>query len=130
MLRSIWELVVEDWRATRWKLFGLIYAVTLGGLLYFFSSFEMWYLSVSLGLTATVVALLLFAAMVTNFISLWHGLAVVAGGWTIAVVSTLGWIHGQDHSPQSRLFFLVACSVSTSYLIGLAYRIYRGLKEA
>ena len=130
MLNSIWEILVKDWRSTRWKLFGVIYAITFGALIYFFSSYEMWYLSASLGLTATVVAFLLLAALVTNFISLGQGLVVVAGVWTIALASTLGWIHDLDHAQQSRLFFLVACSVSTSYSAGLVYRIYCGIREA
>lgn len=73
MLNSIREILVKDWRSTRWKLFGAIYAITFGALIYFFSSYEMWYLSASLGLTATVAAILLLAALVTKFHQPWTG---------------------------------------------------------
>ena len=124
---DVYELIADDFRKVRWGRIILLYACVTAILGYVFFNYEMWFLSAKSGLVGTVLAILLFASLVTNFLSLGHGLVVVCGAWTVAIVATMGWIHGLE-SPNARLWFLVAKAVSSGYILGLLIRIARGLR--
>ena len=124
-MENFLELVKADWRKTRWKPFLYVYLAVAAAIIYLISSYELWFLAHRLGLFTTVVALFLFAFLVREWASYFHGFAFVGASWIFATAFALDWTHGLDQSSEQRLFFLMAKALSVGYLLGIIGRLVK-----
>ena len=128
-IQRCWDWLKSEATTTNWRLVAIFYVCCAAVLLYLYNNLEMWLVSFQLGLTTSVICILIFVSLISR-LNFFYALSFAMFLATLPLLGVIFQMYGINAAQQTHLAYLVSKAAFSSLIFGLLVKIVLVIREA